>query len=468
MDMPPNPDDVLRNAGAREERFPKGRRAPAATKAGKRKREAEPYDFGDVARFRLDTMTQGEPPPRRFLLDPLMPMGTVGLLFGEGGLGKSMVALDLALLTARAVAGVGLAGRLPGPLNGTIPQDAAGASIFLTLEDDTAEVHRRAAALDPHHERDGAPCFVIPALNLPGFDPALVTTESGRVAVLTEFAEAGLDQLLRDTSRASGHPVRLLILDPAGDFLEGDENDAQHVKRLMRLLREKATSHGCTILLLGHTAKGAGGTSMRGSGAWVANSRFAYSLRRADKDADSKALGQFKKLNIDAQQVVIGQLVKANHAGAPVHRDRFFVRCRSTGRLIDETFQLAPREPDEALLEALETACAECAAAGMPFKLTGQSGLYEGRADLPDTLSQLSREKLQALGTRLVEAGRLVKCKGPGSSVPANLDIPDGPYAKGPPLTTDAGSRGEALAQLRKRRGKGIESSTNGLRGDRE
>ena len=85
---------------------------------------------------------------------------------------------------------------------------------------------------------------------------------SSSLAVLTDFATTGLDELVGNVSRASGHPVRLLILDPAGDFLDADENDAGPVKKLMRLLREKATAHGCTILLLGHVAKGGGGTSM--------------------------------------------------------------------------------------------------------------------------------------------------------------------------------------------------------------
>lgn len=428
-------------------------RCVARSYTPEKKPKPEPQELGDVMRFRLDCLTEGDPPPRLFLLDPLMPLGTVGLLFGEGGLGKSMVALDLALLTARATRGCGLAGRLPGPLGGTVPMDAAGASVFITLEDDKGEVHRRANALDPNRERDGVPCFVIPALDLPGFEPALVTTSRDRVAVLTGFAATGLDTLLGNISRASGFPVRLLILDPAGDFLEGDENDAHHVKRLMRLLREKASAHGCTILLLGHVAKGAGGTSMRGSGAWVANSRFAYSLRRPDTNADKAAIAQFKRQRIEAERIVIGQLVKANHAGAPIYRDRFFLRCRDSGRLLDETQRLAPPEPDAALVAALVTACGEYAAAGMPFKLTGAAGLFEGRADLPEPLASLSRAKLELLGNQAVEAGRLAKCKGPGSRNPDYLDVPDGPYAKGPPIVTDAGSRAEALAQYRTQKG---------------
>lgn len=405
----------------------------------------------DFAAYRLDRLASGEPPERQFLLEPLMPLGVVGLLFGEGGLGKSMEALALAILVARAAKGnlpLGLI--LSGPLGGVVPQSAGGASIFLTLEDDKAEVHRRTIAVDAAGDRANAPAYVIPALDLPGFDPALIATGLGRLAVLTDFATTGLDELVGNVSRASGHPVRLLILDPAGDFLDADENDAGPVKKLMRLLREKATAHGCTILLLGHVAKGGGGTSMRGSSAWVANARFAYSLRRPDPKADDNAIKAFKKAGIGAERLVIGCLVKANHAGAPLYKDRFFVRCEQTGRLIDQTRTLAPPEADEALLAALVARCQECAAVGHPFKLTGNAGLYAGRATLAEPLSDLTRKELEALGAKSVELGRLVKCSGPGSRAPDYLDIPSGPFATKAGVTPAAGSREEALAIWRR------------------
>ena len=405
----------------------------------------------DFAAYRLDRLASGEPPERQFLLEPLMPLGVVGLLFGEGGLGKSMEALALAILVARAAKGnlpLGLI--LNGPLGGVVPQSAGGASIFLTLEDDRAEVHRRTLAVDANRDRDGAPCYVVPAIDLPGFDPALIATGSGRVTVLTDFATTGLDKLLGNVSQASGHPVRLLILDPAGDFLDADENDAGPVKKLMRLLREKATAHGCTILLLGHVAKGGGGTSMRGSSAWVANSRFAYSLRRPDPKADANAITTFKKAGIGVDRLVIGCLQKANHAGAPLYKDRFFVRCEQTGRLIDQTRTLAPPEADEALLAALVARCQECAAAGHPFKTTGNTGLYAGRATLGEPLSGLPRKDLDALGAKAVELGWLVKCSGPRSRVPDYLDIPTGPFATKAGVTLAVGSREEALAIWRR------------------
>jgi hypothetical protein len=400
----------------------------------------------DFNAYRLDHLASGTPPVRQFLLEPIMPLGVVGLLFGEGGLGKSMEALALAILVARAGMGSPPSGlALQGPFGGTVPKCSGGASIFLTLEDDRAEIHRRTMAVDAAGYRDGAPCYVIPALDLPGFDPALITTGVGRIATLTDFAIRGLDAMVINVSRESGHPVRLIILDPAGDFLDADENDAGPVKRLLRLLREKASAHGCTILLLGHVAKSGGGTSMRGSSAWVANARFAYSLRRLDEKDDKNALKIFNKEGFGIDRLVIGCLTKANHAGASLNRDRFFVRCQETGRLIDHTHMLAPPEVDETLLQALVTRCGECAAVGQPFKLTGNAGLYAGRASLGAPLADLTRTRLEALGNKAVELGRLVKCSGPGSRAPDFLDIPTGPFATKRGVAPAAGSREEAL-----------------------
>jgi hypothetical protein len=140
----------------------------------------------EVERFRLDTYTTGEPPTQRYLLRPIMPLGTVGLLYGPGGVGKSLAALDLCLAVAMRARAGAQAVDSSGPLGGVIAPEAAGASVFLTLEDDQAEVHRRTAALDPAGKRRHVPCFVIPAVDLPDFDPSLVRAQ-GRAAELTAF-----------------------------------------------------------------------------------------------------------------------------------------------------------------------------------------------------------------------------------------------------------------------------------------
>jgi hypothetical protein len=411
----------------------------------------------DIGQFRLDQFTSGEPQPQRFLLYPFMPLGKVGLLFGPGGVGKSITALDLCLSVATRdrVSPE----RLPGThaLGGTVPAEAAGASVFLTLEDDADEIHRRITSLDPSGIRLGAPCYVIPAVDLPDFNPTLVTA-NGRVAALTEFAQSGLDHLLTDTQQRAGRPVSLLVLDPAGDFLDVDENDASFVKLLLRRLRVAAAHHGCTILILGHVAKSIDpdAPTMRGSSAWIANSRFAFAIWKPLPDDAEKVAGT---LGMDANTLVRGSLVKANHAGAPAGVKRLYSRDDTTGRLIDITSQLdnekAKGAADAALMGQLVSFCAECAAAGLPFSYSGVGGLWSGREDLPEQLAKLSKHKLEGLCTQALETGLLVKARTSHSqSAPRFLDVPNGPLAQGDEVEMFHGSRAEALARWRAAKGR--------------
>ena len=419
------------------------------TKADTDRHANDNYDFGDVSTFRLDTYTQGTPPPQKFLLEPLMPRGVVGLLFGEGGLGKSLVALDLCIQIAKRAITPDPVLLWPGPLGGRIPNDAGGATVFITLEDDREEIHRRTVSVDPDGIRFRAPVYVIPALDLPNFDPTLVRDEK-RNAALTALATKHLPDLLDNIMRKSGHHIALLALDPAGDFISADESSATYVKVLMRHLRVLSKRFGCTILLLGHTAKNDGKQSMRGSSAWIANSRFAYGLWKPNDKEDVKRAAQLvQEHGLDADRIVFGSLVKANHAGAPVDRLAKFVRDPQSGRLNEAPRQSTDHGPTDAeLLKTLVASCADYAAAGMPFTHTGVSGLYAGREDLPEPLSAMSKVRLARLGDAALEGGLLVKAKtGAGSGPPKWLDVPDGPLALGADIELPPGSRREALAR---------------------
>lgn len=398
----------------------------------------------DLTAFRLDALASGEPPPRPMMLAPLFPLGTVSLLFGAGGLGKSLVALDLALGVAhRAIAPAGILDFFAGPLGGTIPREAAGASVFLSLEDDAGEMHRRVANLDAGGRRAGAPCFVIPGSAVPNLDPALVTTDR-RAHRLTDLASSGLDDLLDRIERASGHSVRLLVLDPAGDFLDADENDAAPAKMLMRHLRGMAQRRRISILLLGHVAKAADGLppTMRGSGAFMANSRAAYGLWRPDPRDMARLT---KATGAPAEALVWGGLLKANHGGAPINRHRLFQR-QADGRLLDVTDRLS-RQPgmvDDDLIPAFVKIIVAAAAVGAPFAATGANGVYAGRADLPEPLSTLSRSRLEGLTTAAMERGLLVKAAWRGS-IRQWLDAPSGALATGQPIEPASGSRAVAI-----------------------
>ena len=408
--------------------------------------------FGDLDRFRIANMTQGEPPKLRFLLDGLMPLGTLGVVYGPGGVGKSLFAMDICLEVANLTPANDNAARPHAILGSTVPPYARGASVFITLEDDKDEVHRRTTSRDPDQTRRNGPCYVITASSLDNFDPVLVSMQ-GRVAALTKLAERELPKLLDRIAKDAGCPVRLLVLDPAGDFINGDENDAAPVKLLMRGLRTLSTQFGTTIILLGHVPKTSGGgqPTMRGSSAWTANARFAYSLRPT-KSGAANGNTATSKGKAGTLRLIEGCLTKANHAGAPIDQTTMF-RRDERGRLVRATPDAlgGKAEPtDDDLVAMLAQQCAKYAEAGMPFAYSGQHGLWEGRADLDKPLSDLAKNRLAELGKLALDSGALIKVKTTTCTKPTYLDVPDGALSHGVVIDMPSGSRRHALRERQK------------------
>ncbi len=443
-------------------RFTAGAADPAsqrqsAPQASERAREPAAPTVFNISDFRLDRMTTGTPPERQWLTRGGLPLAVPAIVFGPGGVGKSLAVLDLCVKVSTR--------HLNGPISdpqtflGPVPAGAAGAAVFITLEDDRGELHRRTAALDKECRREGAPLYVLPGLDMPGFDPTLIRPE-GRAAVLTRFAVEGLDELLQAVADSAGVPVRLLALDPAGDLLDGSEDDASVVKPLMRRMREVAARHGCTIVLVGHAAKGqldsdsVAARGMRGSGAWIANSRAAFGLWRPERGEAEQVLRQLELEPTDSSigRVVFGMIVKSN---APISLGglRRYLQHPGSGLLIDVTDGLRAKrigDQDTAALLLLD-AIREAAEAEVPYQIEGGSGLYKGRADLPSPLNTWGENRLRQLGNSLLEARSVEKCKLGGRGAMCWLDVPGGGYSTGQTMQIAAGSRAEALRLHRER-----------------
>jgi hypothetical protein len=404
----------------------------------------------DIGGFRLDRLTEGEPPPRRWLVRGALPLDVVSVLFGPGGVGKSMVVLDLGVKVATRQA----FGPIGDPVSflGPVTPDAAGAAIYITLEDDTAEIHRRADAIDPHRARGGAPFYVFAGLDIPGFDPTLVRQE-GKAAVLTSFAIEGLERMIEAVVANAGAPVRFVALDPAGDLLNGSEDDAAVVKPLMRRLREVASKYDCSILLVGHTGKGqldgdkVGERGMRGSSAWIANSRAAFGLWRPDTEGAASIL---KRLDMtvtpeNIERVVMGRMVKSNAPTALTGLRRYLQDPKS-GLLIDVTDGLREKSRNDAAvaLDLLVAAIKEAAELRLPYQVDGQAGLYKRRHELPPPLNSYGQKRLREIGNAALEARQVEKCRAAGSAAPCWLDVPGGPFATGVESRAGYGSLAEA------------------------
>jgi AAA domain len=403
----------------------------------------------EVSQFRLDRFTVGEPPARQWLTRGGLPLSVAAVIFGQGAVAKSLSVLDLGLkIATRHTYGPIVD---PDSFLGPIPIETGGASIFITLEDDKKELHRRVTSIDPNGLRNTAPFYVFPVLDMPGFEPTLVSQE-GRAGKLTRFAMEGLESLIQDVTLDSGLPVRLLALDPAGDLLEGSEDDAAVVKPLMRRLREIAARYGCTVILIGHTAKGQidGDTvserGMRGSGAWVANARAAFGLWRPDINGAADAVKRFGLA--DSGRVVLGRMVKSN-APHVLTGIRTYLQDPESGLLIDVTNGLREKAKEDAEVAAklLLATIKEAAELGHPFQIEGKSGLHARRADLPAPLSGWGEKRLRALGNSLVDSGAVVKCKLAGRGAQCWLDVPDGGYSTARTTEIATGSLADARRQ---------------------
>ena len=194
----------------------------------------------------------GKPvPARRWIVPDIIPDRTVTSLGGDGGVGKSIVALQLAVAAAAGCEWIG-----------TLPEQ--GSVVFVSAEDDIDELHRR---LDGIAAKLGvaltnlADLHIIP---LAGRDAIMGATEGKTGIVKATAVWRGLVEIIEQIR------PRLVILDVLADVFAGNENARPEARQFIGLLRGLAIDHALAVVLLAHpslTGMNTGsGTS--GSTAW--------------------------------------------------------------------------------------------------------------------------------------------------------------------------------------------------------
>ncbi|MBR0732420.1 AAA family ATPase [Bradyrhizobium japonicum] len=175
----------------------------------------------------------GKPVPARdwAVMDRIVRRA-VTLLSGEGGVGKSILILQLAC--AHVLAGDWF-GRLPEP----------GAVMYLNAEDDERELHFRLAAIVSHLGTTFAALKDLHLVPLAGEDALLgVPDRTGIIRPTPLF-----DRLMTTAEKIK--PV-LIALDTAADMFGGNENDRSQVRQFISLLRRLAITGNAAVLLCSH------------------------------------------------------------------------------------------------------------------------------------------------------------------------------------------------------------------------
>jgi hypothetical protein len=256
-----------------------------------------------------------EPPPSRYLLDGLLPLGAPAILAAKSNAGKSLLAMQISFAVAT--------GR---PLFGRRGPTRPLAVLFVELEDDPGEVQRRfrrcldLAREDPTWtDQDQATLeahwrFV---------EPVWTSTTPKTLAGILPHLLAHAEQISRE-----GVQLGLVILDTFAALSEGDENKAETLQGFWPACHSLATSTGGTPLVIHHvrklgtTATGTRGPAMadrlnfdmlRGSTAIVAGARAVIQLEPLSPDEASK-------LNLDSERAAAGNylvLALTKNAGGP-------------------------------------------------------------------------------------------------------------------------------------------------------
>jgi RecA-family ATPase len=192
---------------------------------------------------------QGKPVPKRvFVVDPLIPDVNVALLYGDGGLGKSLLALQLAVARAIEQSFLGLP---------TKP----GRTLVFSAEDDLNELHRRLSAICVHYGVQIGQLGEMRLIDLVGRDAVIgELARSGRI-VATELYQYMIGEM------AQFNPG-LVIIDALADSYAGDENNRTQARQFISMLRQPAMAYDCAFLAVAHpslsgitTGRGTSGTT---------------------------------------------------------------------------------------------------------------------------------------------------------------------------------------------------------------
>ena len=333
-------------------------------------------------------------PVREWHVVHRIPAGKVTLLSGDGGTGKSTIALQLVIATVYGDEWLG--GRI----------DKQGPAWFLSAEEDDDEIRRRLSAILDHQGR------MLDDLRDKGVRWSCLDDESEYSqgdAVLGEADRAGrvhptplYEALL---ARAIADRPAAIVIENAADVFAIDEINRGQVRQAVALLRRLAKRSGAAIILISHPSlyglNSGSGTS--GSTQWsnaVRSRLYFAAVKKSDDDETDVCELTVKKANYGPT----GEAVRVRwHQG-------LFVPVGSAGTLERVS---AEADIDQAYLDCLDAAAAR-------FLEVGES---PGKAYAPTIFEKMPQARgfkanaLRAAQERLFKAGRIeVRMIGPAPS----------------------------------------------------
>lgn len=245
------------------------------------------------------------PPPLDHVLPGLLA-GTVGMLVGPGGVGKTMLELQLALALATGTPACG------GLFAGLMPQAKPASVVLVTAEESAVVLQHRLHAIVcaqfAQRERFGISLGYEEFVTLLGANLRLFAGASHRYALLDRDLER--TAIFGDLAKAC-EGTRLVLIDPLRQFHECDENDSAAMNLVVQTLRRLAECTGAAVVFAHHATKastsagqGDAAGAARGSSALTDGVRWQLNLSRMSREQAQQAgvaedaSGQFLLLDV--------------------------------------------------------------------------------------------------------------------------------------------------------------------------
>jgi RecA-family ATPase len=224
----------------------------------------EPFPFVPASSF-----DGQKAPQRRWLVNNRIPMRNVTLISGDGAVGKTTIALQLAVAVATDTLDW---------LQNVI--DERGPVMFLTAEEEMSEVHFRLEQIvDYYPDLMWTDLTNLHLLSMADSDCVLAFPDRKHIMVKSPQYE-------RLSLNIQQIQPKLLIMESAADLFAGNEIDRSQVRKFVSFLRELAIKHDCAVILLSHPSVSgmASGSGMSGSTQWnnAVRSRMYFKTVKSD------------------------------------------------------------------------------------------------------------------------------------------------------------------------------------------
>lgn len=234
-----------------------------------------PREFGPADGIYEPSAWDDNIPGRRWIVPGLIPAGTVTLLTGNGGEGKSLLAAQLGIC---AVTGRSWLGK----------QVRQVRAFMIHCEDDQDELKRRSAGIVEPFGMSFSDLDGFTMMDRDGTESSFMFEGNGRdmPGRWTQFYERTYE-----TVRSLG--AELLILDSLYNFFGGNENDKIHVSEFVSGLKRLAKHLNSAVVLVAHPSKSGmseEGDGTAGSTAWHNQVRSRLYLKRKKHPSGNKDL----------------------------------------------------------------------------------------------------------------------------------------------------------------------------------